>query len=304
MHMTRTVLLALDRSDKDARAIAAAEGFAELMGGRIHMVHVLGGVAGVDPAEVSDGATSRHDEAREWLKGTRAVLATGSGGAPTSEMIVSLEPAAKIVAAAGSVKAELIVLATRAATTIGRALLGSVADQVIRAADCPVALVPPGVQQRRASPIRKVLVPLDGSRDAARIVEKLRALSNTALLHFVLVHVAKTELTDGYAIRAALPMLDRSRSGEVETSNIQVSLAKTELDEIAGRIRDAGLTADVHVIEAGNPDDEIIKVAQAQSVDFIAMTTRGLQGMSRWLIGSVADGVTSKSPVPVLIMPR
>ena len=305
--MKRTIVLALDRSDKDARAIAAARAFAELADARIHVIHVLGGVPGVGQEDVSDGATRRRDDAREWLEGTRIALRPGRPSRePTAEVIVSLEPAAKIVGAAVTAQAEMIVMATRAPGTVGRALLGSVADQVVRGSARAVALIPPGVPESRirSEPMKKVLVPLDGSRDAARVVQGVQALSRKAQLHFVLLHVAKTELTDGYAIRAALPSLKRDKDGEAEASNIQIPLAKTELAGIADRIRQQGFTADVHVVESGNADDEIVSVANAQSVDFIAMTTRGLRGMSRWLIGSVADGVTSNSSAPVLIMPR
>src|SRR6185503_4001208 len=61
-----------------------------------------------------------------------------------------------------------VVMATRAAGAIGRAIHGSVADRLVRESARPVVLVPPRAQHLSGKHIefRRVLVPLDGSRTA------------------------------------------------------------------------------------------------------------------------------------------
>jgi nucleotide-binding universal stress UspA family protein len=46
----------------------------------------------------------------------------------------------------------------------------------------------------------------------------------------------------------------------------------------------------------------ITQFAEANEVDLIVMSTRGLSGLSRWLMGSVADRVVRGATVPVLLV--
>lgn len=54
------------------------------------------------------------------------------------------------------------------------------------------------------------------------------------------------------------------------------------------------------LIVEGNPSEQIIEVAKKQSADLIVMGTLGATGISKFLIGSVADRVVTHSPIPVL----
>jgi nucleotide-binding universal stress UspA family protein len=52
----------------------------------------------------------------------------------------------------------------------------------------------------------------------------------------------------------------------------------------------------------GIPADEIIRLAKAEHADLIVMGTHGRSGLRRLLMGSVAEEVVRKSPVPVLTL--
>ncbi|MES4787348.1 MAG: universal stress protein, partial [Nitrospiraceae bacterium] len=62
-----------------------------------------------------------------------------------------------------------------------------------------------------------------------------------------------------------------------------------------------GITAH-HVIRTGNTADEIVDYATVNQIDLIAMSTHGRTGLSRALLGSVAEKVVRHSPVPVLLV--
>ena len=52
----------------------------------------------------------------------------------------------------------------------------------------------------------------------------------------------------------------------------------------------------------GRPHVEIPQYAETNQVDLIVMSTRGQSGLSRWLMGSVADRVVRGATVPVLLV--
>ncbi len=56
-----------------------------------------------------------------------------------------------------------------------------------------------------------------------------------------------------------------------------------------------------YLLAAGEPAHEISRVAREQSCDLIVMGTHGLSGLSRLLMGSIADRVIRLAPCPILI---
>ena len=53
-------------------------------------------------------------------------------------------------------------------------------------------------------------------------------------------------------------------------------------------------------VTAGNPAEEIVAMAESLDVDLIVMSTHGRTGLSRFLLGSVAEKVVRHAPCPVL----
>ena len=51
---------------------------------------------------------------------------------------------------------------------------------------------------------------------------------------------------------------------------------------------------------AGDPADAIVRIAEAEHIDLIVMGTHGRKGLSRLLMGSVAESVVREAPCPVL----
>jgi nucleotide-binding universal stress UspA family protein len=94
---------------------------------------------------------------------------------------------------------------------------------------------------------------------------------------------------------ATMPFRD-----EVATRDLAARFER-ELSETATRIADRE-TIDVRptVVVNGHPAEAIVDFAHAQAVDAIAMSTHS-HGVSRWLLGSVADKVVRGAGVPVLL---
>jgi nucleotide-binding universal stress UspA family protein len=58
------------------------------------------------------------------------------------------------------------------------------------------------------------------------------------------------------------------------------------------------------VVLAGNPSDEITRVAEEEGVDLIVIATHGHTGWRRFVFGSVAERVVRLAPCPVLTVPE
>ena len=57
------------------------------------------------------------------------------------------------------------------------------------------------------------------------------------------------------------------------------------------------------VTKSGREDDEILEFAENEKVDVIVLGTKGKKGMEHTFLGSVAEKVIRRSPIPVLVIP-
>ena len=133
----RTILHATDFSDDSNHAFRLACSLARDHGARLIVVHVVpeslvpaGGVMTPPPSE-------DYEEARERL----AKLESGDPRALVKHRLLTGVPAEEICQLAQDTKAGLIVMGTRGRTGLRRLLMGSVAEQVVRQAPCPLLTV-------------------------------------------------------------------------------------------------------------------------------------------------------------------
>ena len=135
---------------------------------------------------------------------------------------------------------------------------------------------------------KKILVALENSRADQSLlphIEKLASLLHSKLL---LVHVA-----DGWAARH----YDRLQLAESE----EMKTDRRYLEETAKHLRDAGLEVSVH-LAWGDPPTEILKTAEAENCDLIAMTTHGHRLIGDIIYGSTIEHVRHKATVPILVV--
>jgi nucleotide-binding universal stress UspA family protein len=74
-----------------------------------------------------------------------------------------------------------------------------------------------------------------------------------------------------------------------------------ELDRAARRPKRAGWAVETQV-RVGVPLAELLAAAQATHADVLVLGARGVGGLERLLLGSVAEGALSRSPVSVLVV--
>ena len=143
----RKLLVAVDGSPGGAVGLATAVGLARGVGAQLHLVHdvvsayaqvlaTYDGLAYYDPAWDDEALAS----ARNYVDGLVGRLQKAGLAASGEAHMVSNIPE-DIVAAARANDIDIIVMSTHALTGVPRAVIGSVADAVVRTAGCPVLLV-------------------------------------------------------------------------------------------------------------------------------------------------------------------
>ena len=75
----------------------------------------------------------------------------------------------------------------------------------------------------------------------------------------------------------------------------------TEMGDLKEWLQQQGIRVQVVIVE-GRPHVQIAEFSESNQVDLIVMSTRGQSGVSRWLMGSVADRVVRGATVPVLLV--
>jgi nucleotide-binding universal stress UspA family protein len=149
------------------------------------------------------------------------------------------------------------------------------------------AIVPPG--------IRRILVPLDGSRLSASILDQARtvALTNTAeLVLAMIVEPLPTMVPPVPYPLGVPPVSEEARMLEDQRY----------LDAVRVRLEDEGLQVETRVLVGRNVAKQITEVAVRERCDLITMATHGAGGLDRLLMGSVTDRVIRRSSVPVLVL--
>jgi nucleotide-binding universal stress UspA family protein len=73
------------------------------------------------------------------------------------------------------------------------------------------------------------------------------------------------------------------------------------MESACSEVQERGLRVKSNILE-GRPHTEIVRFAETKQVDLIVISTRGQSGLSRWLMGSVADRVARGVSVPVLLV--
>jgi nucleotide-binding universal stress UspA family protein len=140
--------------------------------------------------------------------------------------------------------------------------------------------------------IKSILFPTDFSHynDAALRVASTLAAEARARLYIVHVHDAR-ELN---ALMGEGSYLYASTVWEKEQRE-----AEERLREIVPLV--AGIAYE-HVSVTGNPVQEILEFVESNNIELIVMASHGRTGLSRLLMGSIAEGVLRKAPCPVLIV--
>jgi nucleotide-binding universal stress UspA family protein len=299
----RTILVPLDGSPFAERALAPAAAVAGRDGGTLYLARVhepalafVGPMVGTEPVvDVQLDAETRVAQA-EGLQQLAAEVKERTGLAVHWALLDDGAVADTLRDHALDIGADLIVMTTHGRTGLGRTVFGSVAASVVRETNLPVLVVRP--EDGGAAPpafLRKIAVLLDGSSLAEAVLEPAMRLAVPAKATLELVRVVSPTAIPMAPGPVPMAMVDP------EVFEIEVREAEAYLERIAARLRAQGVAVTTRCERAGTPGPALVDVIRRERVDAVAMATHGRSGLSRALLGSVADHVVKEAGVPVLL---
>jgi len=295
--MPRLIVVPLDGSGFAENALAIAGNLAADGGGWLNLVTVHRPMVPIPGSDISLEASVTADaetrEAERAYVAQEADRATTAFGVPVTSVLLEGPVAHTLKEYVEARKANLVVMSTHGRGGVSRFFLGSVADRLIRELHCPILLVRPGKSTttiRRDRAIR-VAIPLDGSALAESAIPRVLALLRPGETVLELVRVLLPVATSFLS----LPLPRRT------TGKQDLILANRYHAGIARRLHKGGIRAHSEVVVAGDAARAILAFAEGRRCDLIALATRGIGGLERALLGSVADKVIRGATTPVLV---
>ena len=135
---------------------------------------------------------------------------------------------------------------------------------------------------------RRILVAVENSSADSTILAHVKELAHLTGASLLLVHVA-----DGWAARN----FDQLKLRESE----EMKADRAYLEQLRGELAAQGFTVETK-LAMGDPSTEIIRTAESQGVDLIAMSTHGHRFLSDLIHGATVDRVRHLVKVPVLLL--
>jgi nucleotide-binding universal stress UspA family protein len=139
-----------------------------------------------------------------------------------------------------------------------------------------------------------ILVPLDGSKRAEAILSHVEELAR----HYMDATVILVQVVESISRYAEL---DMAYGAFLEESKRRIEQAESYLASLQEEFREKGIEAQTR-IEHGPVVEAIIRIAEHEEADLVAMASHGRSGLSQVFYGSVAAGVLHRIDRPLLLI--
>lgn len=260
----RLILAAVDEGPESLRAYKAAKLVAEKFGARLEAFHCLAPL----PSEVA--AYPERVERERRLERSEALRKRFPDA--DSLHVTSGDPARVMARLARDRGADLVVVGTHGRRGAQRALLGSVAEEVLRHSPVPVLVIRRGFKAPE-----RVLAPIQEDDGAALGLDAAALVARAFGARLEVLHV----VTD--------PVFGVSPG----------KLIETRLRKLPGGTRAA--THATAAVRSGRPVAEIVKAARAS--DLVVLVERSKSALEDFFVGTTAERVCRRAPVPLLAIP-
>ncbi len=292
--MSGNIVVLLDGSPLAERALPYAETLARVFSARLVLVRSAD-LAAVPALDSPTARKGRVLDAGGYLRDVAYELSERA--APSQHEVIEppsidKDPADWILEQVRELGADIVVMATSGRSGVDWWIYGSVADRVLAGSFVPVLLVrdyeqePPPLAQGA-----RLLVPLDGSELAEAALPMAEELAAVLAGELVLLRSVSPPVRSYGRIRMGV-------DGEYERLKAE---ARRYLESVADRLslEPEKVRLDVR---GGDPTESLICAGREHEVALVVMTTRGRTGVSRTLMGSVADGAVRRGKAPALLL--
>lgn len=294
----QTLLVAHDFSLSSNRALGHAVEVASRTGATLHLMYVDRTAEGVlfegGKAPSDDELQDRFEERCRTSLDPYDLSPTD--GRVTCHAVRGVSPAPLLVEKAEEIEADLIVTGTEGRRGAQRLIVGSVAEEVLRTAPCPVLTVrqrktdgaPDSTGEASGSDVEQIVAPVDFS-DLTEIA--LGHVTQLAPLYDVpvkLMHVVENP---------ALPSVYEVTSSKVQARAAEQQ-AEEELRSLGEPLAEKGVSVS-YVVHRGQTTRTVVEATGYRDT-LTVMGTKGLSGLRRVMLGSVTEAVIRESNGPVL----
>jgi nucleotide-binding universal stress UspA family protein len=147
--------------------------------------------------------------------------------------------------------------------------------------------------------IRKILVAVDGSKPSVDASVQAIDISKRLNAEMTALYVVSPDIRYNYLEDTITPRLPRALK---DVMMIAMQTGEKHLDKVKQKARekDVRIKTDV-IIGISSVVKEIVEYAEKNKIDMIVIGSRGLSGIKKMLLGSVASGVVTYAHCPVLV---
>jgi nucleotide-binding universal stress UspA family protein len=295
MTKTATILCPVDFSDGSRAAIRYAVAIAAHFDARLVLTTVEDPLL-TEAIDLGTGVVWDPEETRKELRKFAARVIEPAGGNPLRvdyEVAVG-KPAQEIIRRSRAAPVDLIVMSTHGLTGVRKLFFGSTTERVLRETTVPVLATPPAdpgpfaFKDVRAL-LRRMLVPLDLSKQSLHQVQMARAISDALKLPFIAAHVVEPVRTP-LAAKLQMSHIDLERKTRAEDA----------LEELL-----ATVPRQLHpeaLVVYGDAAEEIAKLARDRQAGLIVIGLHGSPILGPRM-GSVTYRVLCLAPALVLALP-
>jgi len=281
----RNILFATDFSPAAATALPYASAFARAYGSKIWAFHVAPPT--VNPMTDPSSWAVLEKAAKAQREEDRRILLNSFNGLKPEVLIEEGDLWSVLSAAIKAHNIDLIVMGTHGRTGVGKALLGSVAEEILRQAPCPVLTINPHalIEPKHAAEITRILFATTLRPESLAAAPYAISLAQEFQTYLTLLHVIEDPKTG-----------DLVRWPELQASSMRL-LQKVVPPEAQRRFLPD------YIVERGEAAEKILSVAKTRGVNLIVLGVHqaaGVPGAATHLPVSIAHKVVSHAHCPVL----
>ena len=227
--------------------------------------------------------TSKDAEAGGDAHAVEILEKLGQAGWDVNREVRMGDPVEEIVKFAILLPATMLLMSTHGRSGLERVRDGSVTEQVLKQCPCPIFILhstrAEPADQRTEQLFRRILVPLDGTKVSAAILECVEKFAKFHDSEVILFH-------------------DEMDSVESEEDRAAV---KTALQDQSVKLANTGLKVSLDMSTYRRPIREILSRIDDMNIDLVSMATHGESGVRRALDESVTAEVIRHSNCPLLV---
>jgi len=216
-------------------------------------------------------------------------------GLRTKAIVLEGPVAESITEFARSQEMKLIIMSSHGSSGVRKSGISRVTDEITLSAPTSVLIV--RAHQTQEQPLRRILVPLDGSWRAEYVLPMVTLLARYHNAQVQIAHVVKTP-----EMARQIPPAQE----DIELSDRVVARNREEALKYLEQVRSvsplAAIDVKTHLIISDNAPLAIHEIIDQEKIDMVALNAHGYSGNDQWPYGSMVNNFILYGKVPLLIV--